>query len=100
MARFTNVLMSVTGQSGALTGATYNMYTQDDGFCEAGINITAGTATVVIEGRNGPNDQWVVLDTQSATSRTSFVRPPQVRARLTAAAGATVLVTTSEPVRG
>jgi hypothetical protein len=95
-----NILMSVTGQSGVLTGET---------FCvplELGtgrlkipfqIELTAGTATFFLE---GSNDQatWNTVSTGSASAQVDGARYVYYRFRLSASAGATIKCTTDRPV--
>ena len=61
------------------------------------ISITAGSATLVIEGRNTPNDAAVVLTTVSATDAQLVQRMNQMRVRYTSASGATVQVSSGLP---
>lgn len=99
----TNTLLSVTGQTGALSGGWFNTrptYGADSEFIPVQANITAGTATVVIEGRNSPNDTPFQLTSFTTTDGARVSRFPQMRVRLSAATGATVSVSTGESVRG
>lgn len=62
------------------------------------ISLTAGTATIIIEGRNHPSDAAIQLVSVSASSASLITRLRQIRVHVTAATGATIQVSTDEPV--
>lgn len=76
--------------SGVTTGTTFDVQRDTRSHMPVQVDITAGTATVVIEGRIDPSCQWIALFTTSTTDATSVLRMPQMRARLSAASAATV----------
>lgn len=100
MASSTNVVLSATGLSTTQNGNVFDVPARDKDYLLAQVDITAGTATVVVEGRTTPNAQWVTLQTFSATGAEMVARMPQIRFRVSAAAAATILGTVGEPVIG
>lgn len=97
---YSDTLMAVTGQTGALTGNWFTVAPGDGKtLLSVVVSVAAGTATFFIEGRNGPNDAAVSLGTASASGAYNVIRTKQVRLRLSAASGATVRATVGEPVR-
>lgn len=62
------------------------------------VTISAGTATVNVEGRVGPGEAWVILGTLSATDILLVPANLELRANVTAAAGATIRVVTDRPL--
>lgn len=91
--------MSVTG-SGPVTGHWFQVWPDDPReHTLIDIVLSAGTATWVIEGRNGPLDAAVQIATGSATASTVANRFSQIRIRLSAAAAATLLATIDRPAK-
>jgi hypothetical protein len=93
----TNQIYSIAAQTGVNTGSEYGlqMFRQRDQIT-VNVSISAGTATYVIEGRNSPNDAWTQLATGSASAAANVVRTSRIRCRLSAATGATVIVSLGE----
>jgi hypothetical protein len=56
------------------------------------IQLTGGTATVVIEGRSRPDLGWIQLHSTTAAQSTTVSCRAEMRARVTAISGATVSV--------
>jgi hypothetical protein len=98
----TNTLMSVAGQTGALTGAWFNTSRFHGGQTHVPlkVDITAGTATVVLEGTNDIiNGAAVTINTLSASDAFLSERFAFIRARLSGATGATVRVSSDKPLK-
>lgn len=90
---------SLSTRTGLSTTPTEHWFEVRQGhmYVPLSISITAGTATLVIEGRNSPLDAAVTLTTVSATDAQLVQRMNQIRVRYTAAAGATVQVSVDTP---
>lgn len=95
----TNIFLSVTGQSGAIDGDWFQVRRTDRTHIPLAISLKAGTATWVVQGRNGPDDDPIELDTGSADEAISVIRMAQMRVILSAASGATVVVSGDLPMR-
>ena len=90
--------MAVTGQTGALTGAWFNVPRDARTRIPVIISLQAGTATFFLEGRNDPSDDAISLGTGSADAVIEAVRCAQMRLRLSAATGATIRASTDIPL--
>lgn len=87
------VLYSGTGVTGAATGAWFALSRNwQRTHVAASLQITAGTATVVLEGRNGPGDSPVSLKSLTATEGIMAASFPQMRVVVSGASGATIRV--------
>ena len=95
----TDTLLSVVGQGAPVAGQWLQVKRDGRTHIPINISITAGTATFVIEGRNNQNDTPVTLATGTAGDELMVQGAGQIRARLSAAAGATVLVTTDKALQ-
>lgn len=84
-------ILSLVGQTGAVTGDWYQVETNRT-HVPITVSITSGTATVVLEGRVAGNDTPVVINTLSASDGFNGMAFTQIRARVSAAAAATVVV--------
>lgn len=91
-----DVLLSVSGQTGAVVGSWYQLNDFRRTHFPISVTLSAGTATITIEGRNGPNDAPVTLASFSGTDQVLVQASSQVRVNVTAAAGATIQVTTDK----
>jgi hypothetical protein len=88
--------------TGAQTGTTYNVDPPSNGpsdQLEYSIQLTAGTATWVLEGQNSPNDAFVQIDTGSASKTALCGTYRIIRIRLTAATGATLRASVNRVLR-
>lgn len=85
-------LYSATGLNAPVAGGWFSVTRDERTHLPIVVSLTAGTATVQIEGRNLPTDTAVVLDTLSASGGRVVGRFAQMRVNITAAAGASVSV--------
>lgn len=92
MTTYSNALLAATGLSGTLDGDWFNPPAGVAEYLAVQLSLTAGTATVVIEGRVSDQDAPVELTTFSATDGAAVLAFPQLRARVSASAGATLRV--------
>jgi hypothetical protein len=93
-----NILMSVVGQNGVLTGETFCMPLEGlRSTIPFAIELTAGTATFFLEGSNDAVT-WNTVSTGSASAQVQGNHFVFYRVRLTAATGATFKVTTDRPI--
>lgn len=101
MNTLTETLMNVTGQTGVLTGSWFNTAPFHSAQTHVPINVAiiAGTATVVVEGVNDTiNGTPIAINTLSASDAFLTQRFKYLRARLSAATGAQVVVTSDKPL--
>lgn len=90
----TSELLSCSGQTGVLAAPRELMFPRTGAtHIPIAVTISVGTATVKIEGRNGDSDAWVELTSISASDAPCVQWMARMRARLSAASGATVRVT-------
>lgn len=96
MIQATEILQTVAAQTGAASAAHWyrNNQLEPRTHVPVQVTISAGTATVVIEGRVGPNEATVTLATLSATDIVLVPANLELHSNITAAAGATVRVVT------
>lgn len=100
MTPHTNILLDVAGSSTPAAGNWFNTWPNDPRTHNIiDVVLSAGTATWNIEGRNGPDDEAVVLDTQSVSSGVLVAKFKQHRINVTAAAGATIYATIDRPAK-
>lgn len=99
MTPHTNELLNVTGQNAAVDGNWFQVTNDGRTNRSVVVSIAAGTATVVLEGRNGPHDTPAQINSVSASGGFQAAHFPQMRARLTAAAGAAVVVSVDGTLR-
>ena len=90
-------IYSITGQTGADTGAAVIVNRSTDPFRNRNVLVqtvlSAGTATILIEGSLDGGSSWDLLTASATASEmVSVVLPPRIRVRLSAATGATVNV--------
>lgn len=95
----TKIFLSVTAQDGAVTGDWFAVPRTDRTHIPVAISLKAGTATWLIEGRNGPDDEALQLATGEADEAVSVVRMTQMRVRLSAASGAELVAQGDMPMR-
>jgi hypothetical protein len=95
----TNVLMNVTGVTGAANGDVFGTQHGETEYIVAQISVLAGTGTVYVEGRNLSTDPWVVLWSSTTSDIAPVVRTPEMRGRVASGAGLAARVTLDEPVR-
>jgi hypothetical protein len=86
------VILSKTAQTGIFDGDWFQIPPQAESQTAVIVSVKAGTATVALEGRNSQDDTPVVIDSRSASGGYLANRYRQIRARLTAATAATVVV--------
>ena len=100
MTPHTDTLLSVSAQTGAVTGQWFELWPLEHRtHVPIQINITAGTATVTIEGRNGTEDAAIVFASVTASDNLSIQRPKHIRVKVTSATGATIRVTMDKPAK-
>ncbi len=94
-------LLDVASQTGVLTGAWFSVPRDGRTHAPVSVQITVGTATVELEGRINSDDDAAILlkGTMTATEGLLVAIFPQMRARLSAATGATVRVSIGAQVR-
>lgn len=86
------VIINKTGQNGAFVGDWFQIPLHSSVQTPVVVSIKAGTATVALEGRNVADDTPVVVDSRSASGGYLANSYRQLRVNITAAAGATVVV--------
>lgn len=87
------VLLEVADQTGVLAAQrVLRPKTPNRTHIPVSVSISAGTATVVIEGRCSEDDAWVELVELSESDIPCLQWCPEMQARLTAATDATVRV--------
>src|SRR6266566_4213015 len=93
MASAGNNLLIGTGLNGAVTPNWFALPNTAESPHQIAFNfsLTAGTATFFLEGRNSPSDAAVQLATGSASAKALVERFNQMRCRLSASAGASVV---------
>lgn len=90
----TSEFLSCAGQTGALAAPRILKIPRPAvTHVPIAVSITVGSATVKIEGRNGDADAWVELAEITSSDAPCVQWMAQLRARLSAATGATVRVT-------
>lgn len=91
----TDRLFTATNLTGGATGAEFALNTaRDVTHVPVVASFTAGTGTLQLEGRNGPLDDWIVLDTFSADKALVAVRMNRYRV-ITSVNGSTLSATVS-----
>jgi hypothetical protein len=85
-----SVLFNQAGLNAPVTGAVFGL-SREPGEYHAPCQVTiTGTANVVVEGHISPDDEWVVLDTFTASRMVFLGLAPRVRVRVVSATAATV----------
>jgi hypothetical protein len=99
MVQRTNILLSVAA-SGPFSGHWFQV-PRDDGRANRSVihNLSAGTGTVKLEGRNSPGETGTTIATLSTSALNSVQYFPQMRVTSADAAGATVKVTMDIPCK-
>lgn len=97
MPTYNRELLAFAGQNGALAAPRALRIAQlNRTHVPISVSITAGTATVKISGRNSDDDAWVELTSVEESDAPLVQWMPQMKAELTASAGATGRVTASD----
>jgi hypothetical protein len=91
---YDGTLLDVVGQGVAVDGDWFELLSSGSSErrlsnVQFNVSMPAGTGTWVLEGRNGPNDSPIQLDTGTAAKTASYPRMAQMRFRWTAATGLT-----------
>lgn len=97
MTQLTHTLFSCSLSSSATQGGWFQTRPDAREHTLIDIALSAGTATILIEGRNTPADTAVTVATVSASGATLAVRYPQMRIHVTAASGATIRASIDRP---
>jgi hypothetical protein len=85
-------LLNKAAQTGAFVGDWFQVDHDGRAQIPVAVSLKAGTATIVLEGRNSGNDTPVVIDSRAASGGYLANTYRQLRVNLTAATGATVVV--------
>lgn len=95
----TEVLYAVAGLAAPATSSIYkHRVTHERTHEPVQVSIAAGTATISIEGRTGPNEPWIALATVSASDIILVPTGLELRVNVTAAAAASIRVVASRPL--
>lgn len=85
-------LHSVIALTGTSTGPWRQVQKDERTHCAMQASVTAGTATITFEGRISPSDSPVTIYSATGTDGVMGAKFPQMRAVISAATGATVVV--------